>query len=34
MFAQDHQVGLNFANEEEAEEFHLAVEAVQREQGH
>ncbi|XP_030276796.1 wiskott-Aldrich syndrome protein [Sparus aurata] len=30
--ADDHQVGLNFANEEEAEEFHLAVEAVQREQ--
>ncbi|KAM8757518.1 actin nucleation-promoting factor WASL [Acanthopagrus schlegelii] len=30
--ADDHQVGLNFANEEEAEEFHFAVEAVQRDQ--
>lgn len=29
----DHQVGLNFANETEAEEFHLAVETVQRNQG-
>ncbi|XP_070704163.1 actin nucleation-promoting factor WASL isoform X2 [Pempheris klunzingeri] len=30
--ADGHQVGLNFANETEAEEFHLAVEAVQRNQ--
>ncbi|XP_051269809.1 actin nucleation-promoting factor WASL isoform X2 [Dicentrarchus labrax] len=30
--ADGHQVGLNFANVTEAEEFHLAVEAVQRNQ--
>ncbi|XP_039654104.1 neural Wiskott-Aldrich syndrome protein isoform X1 [Perca fluviatilis] len=30
--ADGHQIGLNFANETEAEEFHLAVEAVQRNQ--
>ncbi|XP_041801665.1 neural Wiskott-Aldrich syndrome protein [Chelmon rostratus] len=30
--ADGHQVGLNFANEIEAEEFHRAVEAVQRDQ--
>nr|XP_046239823.1 neural Wiskott-Aldrich syndrome protein [Scatophagus argus] len=30
--ADGHQVGINFANETEAEEFHLAVEAVQRDQ--
>ncbi|XP_032370327.1 neural Wiskott-Aldrich syndrome protein [Etheostoma spectabile] len=30
--ADGHQIGLNFANETEAAEFHLAVEAVQRNQ--
>lgn len=29
MFTQGHQVGLNFANETEAEEFLLTVKAVQ-----
>ena len=33
MSAQGNQVGLNFANEPEAEEFLLSVEAVQRDQG-
>ncbi|KAK2862187.1 hypothetical protein Q5P01_001720 [Channa striata] len=31
--ADGHQVGFNFANEAEAEEFHLEVKAVQRNQG-
>ncbi|XP_070758276.1 actin nucleation-promoting factor WAS [Enoplosus armatus] len=30
--AEGHQVGLNFASETEAEEFHLAVEAIQKKQ--